>query len=122
MTAERPDGAENARRGRVGGYASAAALTPEQRRERARKAVQARWDRENARRAAEGKAPTKKTAPALDDESLDYYLAQVDALFPDREWKFASDRKRQAIALARADAARAAAEAFRRAQMDRGDV
>lgn len=116
----KPDRDEMIRRARVGGYAAAAKLTTGERRERARKAVQARWDRENARRAAEGKAPTKKREPVLDDETLDFWLAEVDRLFPDRAWKYAEDRKRQAVALARADAARRASEAF--ARKARGDA
>lgn len=122
MTADerkKPAPDEMGRRGQIGGYALAASRTPAERSEAARKAVQARWERENARRAAEGLPPTKKTHYPLEGEALDYYLALVDERFGrDYPWKFPSDRKRQAIALARADAARAAAEAFSR----RGDA
>lgn len=102
-----------AARARQGGYAAAARMTPEQRTERARKAVQARWARENERRAVAGEPPTKKTAPLLDDDSLAHYLARVDERFgADYPWKYPADRKRQALALAREEAARMAAEAF----------
>lgn len=115
MTSETPSGDEMGRRGQIGGYARAASLTPTERSEAARKAVTARWERENARRAAEGLPPTKKTHVPLDGEALAYYLRVVDERFGrDYPWRFPSDRKRQAIALAREDAARAAAEAFGR--------
>lgn len=45
----------------IGGRASAAALTPEQRKEKARKAVNARWDRY---RAEHGLAPKKRRKAA----------------------------------------------------------
>lgn len=106
------DAEEMGRRGKVGGFALAAMMTPEQRRENARRAVQARWAKENARRAAAGEPPTRKTTPALDDDALSYWLAEVDRQFPDYPWKYPQDRKRQAIALARQAAARAAAQAF----------
>lgn len=106
-------------RARQGGYAAAAAMTPEQRRERARKAVEARWARENERRAAEGRPPTKKTAKPLDDETLSVYLELVDERFgADYPWQYPTDRKRQALALARADTARMAAEAFGKGRAD----
>lgn len=123
MTAETPDGDEMGRRGRVGGYAAAAKLTPEERTAKARKAVQARWEREAKRRAAAGEAPLKKTRSLLTDEEKAYYVAKVDDAFGvNYPWRHPSDRIRQAEKLARAEAARAAAEAFRRAKIERGDA
>ncbi len=114
MTREPVDPERMARLGRVGGHARAAKLSPEERREIARKAVTTRWERENARRADEGLQPTRKTTPLLSDAAKDHYLALVDEQFgPSYPWKYPIDRIRQAEKLARADAARAAAEAWR---------
>lgn len=97
----------------LGGLRSAANMTPEERRARAKKAVERRWALENERRAAEGRPLTKKSRSArLEGEALERYLARVDEMFPGRVWKYAEDRKRQAIALARADAASMAREVF----------
>ncbi|WP_454137587.1 hypothetical protein [Microbacterium paulum] len=121
MSADKPQPEDMRRRGQIGGYARVASQTPEQRSESARNAVKARWAKENARRAAAGEPPTKKTPQPLDAESLKYYLERVDEKFgTDYPWRYPSDRKRQAVALAREDAARAAAEAF--ARRERGDL
>ncbi|HEY8317142.1 MAG TPA: hypothetical protein VIG35_09770 [Gaiellaceae bacterium] len=101
--------------GRLGGLSSAAKMTPEQRTERARKAVATRWRRENERRTAEGIAPTKPTRQPLDAEELEPFLAEVDERFGvDYPWPNKMSRKRQAILLARQAAARLANEAFTR--------
>lgn len=119
MTAEQPSGEEMRRRGRVGGYAAAAKLSPTERSERARKAVAERWRRENERRAAEGQAPTKKTTPLLTDDAKAFYVERVDEIFgADYPWRYPSDRIRQAEKIARADAARTASEAFARKARD----
>lgn len=114
MSREPADRERMAQLGRVGGHARAAKLSPEERREAARKAVTARWELENARRAAEGLPPTRKTTPLLSDDAKDHYLSLVDEQFGvDYPWKYPIDRIRQAEKLARADAARAAAAAWR---------
>lgn len=104
----------------LGGIAAAANMTPEARRERARKAAAARWEKEDARRAAEGEPPTKKTPKPLPDDELDQWCLEVDRRFgADYPWRFPSDRKRQAVALAREAAARRVAEAMRIAKANR---
>lgn len=100
-------------RARLGGYAAAANLSPEERSERARRAVQARWAAENARRAAEGLPPTKKTEPLLSAEELEPWLEEVDRRYPKRQWPNKEARRRQALLLARQAAAQAAQAALR---------
>lgn len=118
---EQPSRAEMSRRGSVGAYALAAKMSPAERSESARRAVTARWAKENERRAALGKPPTKKTRAVLDDEALAFWVAVVDEKFgTNYPWRFAEDRKRQAIAMARAEAARWAADSF--ARRDRGNA
>lgn len=118
MTADDPRTAAR----RLGGYARAAKLTPEERAESARKAVQARWAKVDAERAAAGLPPTRKTPQPLDAEALAYWCAIVDERFgADYPWKNAMSRKRQAIAMAREEFARRAAEAFAE-RRKRGDV
>ena len=98
----------------LGGLRSAAKLTPEERSERARAAINVRWARENQRREAEGLAPTKKYTPELTAEELEPYLEEVDRRWPDREWPTREARRRQAVLLARIDVAEAASGALRR--------
>lgn len=108
MTGKRPSREVMVQRARLGGYAAMSKLTPEERSERARKAVETRWSRENARRAAAGEAPTKKTEPILSAEELAPWLEEVDRRFPDQRWPNKESRRRQALLLARQSAAQAA--------------
>lgn len=101
----------------LGGLRAAANMTPEQRAERSRKASEARWARENERRAAAGLPPTKRQAPEPSADDLEPWLEEVDRRYPDRAWPNREARRREAIILARTAAAEAAAEAVRR----RGD-
>lgn len=101
----------------LGGLRAAANLTPEERSERGRKAAAARWERERARRAAEGLPPLKSRKPEPSTEDLEPWLELVDQKWPDREWPNRESRRRQAIILLRTAAAEAASEALKR----RGD-
>lgn len=96
--------------GALGGLRAATNLTPEERSERGRKAAQARWAKENAKRAAEGLPPRGRRAPEPSAEDLEPWLEEVDRRWPDRAWPNREARRRQAIILARAAAAEAAAE------------
>lgn len=102
-------------RGTLGALTVNASRTPAERRDVARKAAQARWAQENERRAAAGEAPTRKTDVVLDDDAMSFYLDRVDERFGlDYVWPNKMARKRQAIAMAREQAARLALEAFGR--------
>lgn len=98
----------------LGGLTTAARMTPAQRRERASKAARARWARENAEREAAGLPPTNPSPSPVGDDELDEGYRLVRLRFPDYQWPADGvARRRQAIALLRERAARAAAEAFR---------
>lgn len=97
----------------LGGLRAASNMTPEERSERSRAASNARWARENERRAAAGLPPTKKFAPEPSAEDLEPWLDEVDRRYPNRQWK-REERRREAIILARTAAAEAAAEAMKR--------
>lgn len=102
-------------RGRAGGYARVASQTDEQLSEGGRRAVNARWDRERARRAAEGLPPLRPTRQTLTEEEMAHWLAVVDERFPDREFDNRMQRRRLAERLAREAAARLVEEALRSA-------
>jgi hypothetical protein len=110
----KPSNEAMSRRARIGGFARAAAMTFEEQSEAGRKAVAARWDRENAKREALGLPPHRPTPQPLDDDVLRYWLDRVDDLYPDRVFANRMQRRRLAITLARQEAARVAAEVFDR--------
>ncbi|MFC4137137.1 MULTISPECIES: hypothetical protein [unclassified Microbacterium] len=117
MSAEKRTPPATHRGSSLGGLRAAANMPPEVRSERARKASEARWARENERRAAAGLPPTKKHRPEPSADDLEPWLEEVDRRYPDREWPNREARRREAIIIARTAAAEAAADAVRR----RGD-
>lgn len=95
----------------LGGLRAAANMTAEQRAERARAAARKRWDRVNAEREAAGLPPTRKRPSEPSADVLEFWLQEVDRLFPAREWPSSEARRRQAVLLLRIATAEAAAEA-----------
>lgn len=110
---KKPSNAEFAARARMGGLAVAASLTEEQMREKMRRVRAARTAKENARRAEAGLPPIAPKAPLLDGDEAAFWLAQVDERYPDRVFENKMQRRRLAEKLARMEAARLAADAFR---------
>ena len=97
----------------LGGFARAAALTPEQMRSQMRRVRAARTEKDNARRLAAGlPLPAPKDRP-LSDEELQFWLDEVDRRFPDRVFANRMQKPRLALRLARENAARMAAQAFK---------
>lgn len=102
--------------GRKGAWALNARLSPEERSESARRAVAARWAKENARREALGLPPTKKWEPELEADDLDAWLEELDASMPEaRLWPH-EKRRRQAVLLMKKSIADATVEAMKRGE------
>jgi hypothetical protein len=110
MTARKrpaPSSAFDSRRARLAGFAAATSMTPEARSERARKGAAGKWAKDDARREAEGLPPRKPPKRIPSARELEPWLLEVDRRWPDREWRYADERARQAIILAREYMARA---------------
>lgn len=88
-------------------------MTPEARSERARAAINARWAKRDAERAAAGLPPRKKPATEPSAVELEPWLEEVDRRYPERAWPNREARRRQAIILWRTAVAEAIAEAFK---------
>lgn len=114
MSAEKPQPPATFRGRALGGLRAAANMSPEERSARARAAAEARWSRENERRAAEGLPPLQKRAPLPSAEELEPWLDELDRRYPKRQWASSEARRREAILLLRTAAAEAASEAMKR--------
>ncbi|WP_347756095.1 hypothetical protein [Agrococcus sp. ProA11] len=102
--------------GRLGGLASTSRQSPEERSAQMSRASKARWAKENLKRAAEGREPTKAWSSPIGDEDLAEWLEHLDETMPEARYWPTEPRRRQALLLMRQSIAQATIEA-----MNRGD-
>lgn len=102
--------------GRKGGLAATSQMTPEERSARMSAASKARWAKENARRAAEGREPTKSWVSPLEGEDLDEWLRELDEQNPAARGWTHEQRRRQALVMLRKAIADATVDAMNRGE------
>lgn len=100
--------------GRKGGLASSSHLSPAERSARASKAAKARWSKEDAKRLADGREPTKSWSSQLEGEDLAAWLEVLDDTMPEAQTWPHEARRRQALLLLKTSIADAAVDALRR--------